>query len=115
MRRLWAPRRPLLAVAALAALVVAVPLLLAVLTLAPGGLPHECRLETASSHDVSLAALDRIDRFLQGALSVGLSPLLACDLDLVMDLAARADVAAVRLDTAPAAEPVERGALERRF
>lgn len=111
MRRLWAPRRPLLAVAALAALVVAVPLLLAVLTLAPGGLPHEGRLETASSHDVSLAALDRIDRYLQGALSVGLSPWLASDLDR----AACAHGAPTGPDAAPAPDPVERGALERRF
>lgn len=57
-------------------LVLALPLLLAALTLGMGGLPHDAGLQAARAQDASLAALDRADRFLQGDLKVSLSPAL---------------------------------------
>jgi hypothetical protein len=67
--------RPALAgIAVVVAVVVALPLLLSVLALGPGGLPHEAGLHAASTHDTSLAALDRVDRYLHGDLSVVLAP-----------------------------------------
>jgi hypothetical protein len=59
---------------ALALLLLALPLLLGALALGTGGLPHE-GLEAASTRDVSAAALDRIERYLHGDLSVALAAL----------------------------------------
>jgi hypothetical protein len=55
-------------------LVLALPLLLAAFTLGTGGLPHDASLQAARAHDVSLAAMDRVDRFLHGDLNVSLAP-----------------------------------------
>jgi hypothetical protein len=63
-----------LGVVALALLLLALPLLLGALALGTGGLPHE-GLEAASTRDVSAAALDRIERYLSGDLSVALAAL----------------------------------------
>jgi hypothetical protein len=68
-------RRPALAgLVAVIAVVVALPLLLSVLALGTGGLPHEAGLRAATTHDTSLAALDRVDRYLHGDLTVMLVP-----------------------------------------
>ena len=61
-----------LGVIALTALILALPLLLGALALGTGGLPHE-GLHAANTHDVSAAALDRMERYLHGDLNVALA------------------------------------------
>ena len=56
-------------------LVAALPLLLAVLATGPGGLPHEAGFQAAGTHDASVAALDRLERWFQGDLTVRLQDL----------------------------------------
>jgi hypothetical protein len=87
-------------------LVLALPLLLATLTVGMGGLPHDAGLQAARAHDVSLAALHRADRFLHGDLRVALAPaLLVATLDAVLDAAPPPDPrpAAVAGGAAPVA------------
>jgi hypothetical protein len=66
--------RALAGVTLAALLLLALPVLLSVLALGTGGLAHEAGLQAAATHDTSLAALDRVDRFLQGDLTVTLAP-----------------------------------------
>ena len=72
------PPAPRALAGALAVVVVllALPLLLAAVTVGTGGLAHEAGLH-AATHDTSLAALHRVDRFLHGDLTVTLAP--ACE------------------------------------
>jgi hypothetical protein len=63
-----------LCVAALALLLLALPLLLGAVALETVGLPHE-GLAAATTRDVSAAALDRLERYLHGDLSVALEAL----------------------------------------
>jgi hypothetical protein len=69
------PPAPRALAGALAVIVVllALPLLLAAVTVGTGGLAHEAGLH-AATHDTSLAALHRVDRFLHGDLTVTLAP-----------------------------------------
>lgn len=99
MRRVPARRRVGFGVAAVALLVLALPLLGAALVLGPGGLPHEAAFHADASHDVSAAALDHLDRWLHGGLVVALDPLTLA-----------AAPAAVRATVAPEAASAPTGA-----
>ena len=70
MRRAPTAGRVTCGVAALALLVLVLPLLGAALALGPGGLPHESAFQAHAGHDVSAAALEQIDRWLHGDLAV---------------------------------------------
>ncbi len=53
-------------------LAAALPLLLAVLAMGPGGLPHEAGFQAGGASEISVAALDRLERWFQGDLTVRL-------------------------------------------
>lgn len=99
-----------LAGTALALLLLVVPLLIAVAAIAPGGLPHEAQACAATSHSASLAALDRIDRWLRQGPDLLLAP---PSPETVLRASAPPRGRPVR--PTPAARPVERASLERRF
>jgi hypothetical protein len=65
--------RALAGALAVVVVLLALPLLLAAVTVGTGGLAHEAGLH-AATHDTSLAALHRVDRFLHGDLTVTLAP-----------------------------------------
>lgn len=104
-----APRLAGLGLLALALLLL--PLLAAVLTLGPGGLPHEAQASAAPAQDLSQAALNGIDRWLSGGLCVVLAELGDADAPAAPCGAALAPAPG---PVAPVA-PVAPGLLERRL